>query len=382
MGNIHNKPNVFVVESPFQLLNALEAARYLALANNHLVILQFPGYNEAAYAPLIRKEDWAVVMSVPWESEGGNNALEMLRGENVRKWYKRYLHWKRRRRFTRLSRSFGQAGNLLLGHYHAEHKSYLHHLANNLKHERLYLVDDGTSTLTINNHRKGIDIAANRQRDVTERVAGSIFMKMKAYLRRRYWDWHVEEAESVTFFTIYELVVRKGDHVVKNGYRHLKSVAGNPIQSNEVCFLGECLVEDNVMKEEPYLEHLRKVKDYFEGQQITYVPHPRESTLMVTKIADSLGFEIRRFGVPFEVAVVVRGYRPKVLASFNCSALESCSNILGGALKIISFHIASEHMLYWSEEATAIYEYFRSKNDPNFEVIPLEIGEPHLISPG
>lgn len=372
---------MFVVDTPFQLLNAIEAAKSLALANNHLVVIKYPGLNQSAFRPLIKTEDWVSVIFLSLEIDGKSKAPEFLCSPMVRKWHSRLLHLKQRRKFTRICKSFRQAGNLFLGHYWIQYKYYMRHFANNLNHEKLYLLDDGTDTMDINKRRKCIDLSLDPAHEHQSKPEGSILAKFKGYIRKRYWDWNLQEAESVTFFTTYGLEVRTGDHLVKNDYRYLKSLAINSTAINEVCFLGGCFFEDNFMKEEIYLEHLRKMKAYFEKEKIVYVPHPRQSAHMIETIASSLGFEIKQFGVPIEVAIVTGGYLPKVLASFTSSALESCVNILGQSLKIICFRIASEHLLKGRGEIAAVYEHFNNKVNLNFTIIPLEISQPDLTIP-
>jgi hypothetical protein len=381
MENTRKKPNVFVVGTPFQLLNAIEAAKSLALSNNHLVVVECPGLDRTAFAPLIAMGEWNGVTFVPLELPGGTNIPGRPGRAISRRWHRWYLHFKRRQGFARICRSFGQANMLFLGHDCVEYAPFMRHFANSLKHEQLCLLDDGTDVIAINNRRKGTGCSSGQSLELRKASGDSMVSKMKAYLRRKFWDWNLEEAESMTFFTNYALQVRPGDHLIKNDFRYLRSLAVHSVVSDEVCFLGQSFVEDNFMRERTYLEHLRKAGACFERDRVVYVPHPRESERTVASIAGSLGFEIRRFGVPIEVAIVAKGYLPRVLASFFCSALESCSNILGENVKIACFRIAADQMLNGREEAMAIYEYFSNKASRNFVIIPLQIGDPCVEGP-
>jgi len=375
--NNNSKPNVFVVDTPFQLLNAIEAAKHFALSNSHLVIIKYPGLNQAAFDPLIKKNEWAEVMFLEMEKEE-YRVCPFSSNVVVRKWYNWLLHFRRRNKFTKICRSFGPANRLFLGHYWVPIKYYMRHFANNLKFEKLFLLDDGTDIININLQRKLAGNSTGKSGEAMKIPTGFSVRNIMTYLKKKYWDWNLGDAESLTFFTTYELGVRTGDQVIKNEYRYLRSVAVNSSASEEVCFLGQCFAEDEYMSKESYLEHLKAVKEHFKGDKIIYVAHPRQSEQLLRTITVSLGWEVRRFGIPIEVAMVAGGYFPKVLASFNCSALESCSNIFDTRLKIACFRISPAHLLRWSLETAAIYEHFESKVGPSFEIIQIKIGDPQL----
>ncbi|HPA84693.1 MAG TPA: hypothetical protein PLJ30_07785, partial [Deltaproteobacteria bacterium] len=64
--------NVYVVETPHQLLNAIEAKNTLDLKDNLLIVLTLEEYPREAYGPLIVGGEWQEVRIVPTciESEG------------------------------------------------------------------------------------------------------------------------------------------------------------------------------------------------------------------------------------------------------------------------------------------------------------------------
>jgi hypothetical protein len=373
--------NVFVVDTAFQLLNAIEAVNSLELSNNHLIIVEDAGRRRKEFETMIKSTDWVRVTYVSLDLGWRDVRIFGPINEIVQRWYGRYLHFRRMRRLDRLIKSLGEVNNLFLGHYWVDYKYFMRHFANKIKHKALYLLDDGTDTIDINNHRKLIDRIKCENASILIADGNPLLNWIEMYVRRKYWNWDVREAESVTFFTTYNLDIRDGDHLVKNEYHYLRSLALESTPTDEVLFVGQDLVETGDIEEEKLLEYLKKVKDYFEGDKIKYVPHPMDSLRIIEKIRDCLGFEIKQFGVPIEYAIVVGGHIPKVLASFCSSALESCSNILGDRVKIVAFYLYPEHLMRWRDNIEGIYEYYEKKTKRNFAVIKLVICErqvPHL----
>ena len=361
--------NVFLIETPFQLLNAIEAKNYFELANNHLVIRLGVGLTREAFEPLIKQGDWDRVQYVTLEYENlefESRLLGKKLSDRVRGYRYEYQQYANRRKLDAIMNSFGRVKNIFLGNYLKDWKQYMRHFANNLRYESLYLLDDGTDIIQVNNERKNAPLAKYN----TKRP-GSWFSRIKAMYHETIIDWNDKDAERVTFFTAYDLEVRDGDLLIRNEYRYLRKIAANTVPSDEILFLGQCLVEDRYMKDEFYLDYLRRIKEYFAGEKLVYVPHPRESSEIIDKIKKSLKLEIKRIHVPIEYEISIRGNAPKVLASFFCSALENCRVILGQHIKIKAFYLAPEHLLRLHANVRNIYEYFENNADADFEIVKL-----------
>ncbi len=201
----------------------------------------------------------------------------------ARNWYGYYLHFRRMRRAARIARSVGAVDNLFLGHYWADHKAFMRHFANTIKHKTLYILDDGTDVIEINAQRKVrcADGSAASRPETWFSPA-----QAESAPQAKYWRWDLSEAESVTFFTAFDIDVKAGDHLVKNDYRHLRSLTGAASTTNVIFFLGQCLVEDGYMEAAIYLDYLRRVKAHFANEYVQYVPHPRESTRTIDAVRE------------------------------------------------------------------------------------------------
>ena len=357
--------NVAVVDNPFQLLNAVEAVHALGLTRVHLIIVAEPG-PQHPFAPLVALVPWASVHRFSFTFDTDPWTFPILGARLASGVAQLCSHWtriRRRRRLERVLAAFGPVETVLLGHYWADQKPFMRHIANRLAAARLCLLDDGTDTIDINRRRKAEGARAAPARRPR--------LGLRARLRARYFDWDTAEAPSLTFFTVYDLEVRAGDRVVRNDYRHLRGLRAAAGEARGVYFLGQCLVEDGCMREADYLDYLRATRAHLPGEPVLYVPHPRQDPALTDRIRRLPGFQIESFDVPVELAFATQGRCPRLLATFYCSALESCRRILGDGVPMIAFYIHPGHLLRLQAEAEGIYAYFERSRLPNFEVIRL-----------
>jgi hypothetical protein len=364
--------NVFVVASPLQLLNAIEAKHHFQLTNNHLIV-----YFDGAYSPerikeLILHRDWDGIHFLEFSTYPFSRIEAKLLGSRFSERadpYIGYFHSHiNRMKINNLVKALGNVNYLFLGDYMTSLYTVKHmfHIANTLRHERLFLLDDGTSTIVINEDRK------NRLTNVDcgPAMPNSHFGRLSKLIRDRFVEWDQKEAPSVTFFSAYDINVRDGDFLIKNEYKHLRAQTKKAVQSDSVFFVGQLMVETEYISEESYLECIAKVKDYFAPDKLVYIPHPRASASRVRKIEESLGLTIMRTNIPIECEICIRGNRPKVLASFLSSALQNCKLMLDD-LSIKAFHIPPDHWLRESEYMQSIYKSLESNTSNLFTIVYL-----------
>jgi hypothetical protein len=352
--------NVFLIETPHQLLNAIEAKHALRLMNNNLIVLLLEEYPIEAYASLLSSNEWETIQFVPFMKESKSPITRYLKNhpaERVRGYYATWKIYQLRKRIDRLAASLGSVEKLLLGNYWREHMRHFGHV---IRYRDLYLIDDGTATLIINDLRRRELSMAN------PKVLG----RRKLDLINRVIGLRTSMAEKVTYFTTYELETINTDEVIKNDYAFFREKAKTGKPGDEVFFLGMTLYDEG-FTDELYLEQLERVKEYFKNDHLIYLPHKGEPAYRVDRVQKELGLEIRRFDVPIEYQLCVRGTVPKILASFFSSALENCRIIFGSHLHIKAVYLNPELFPLRSDFVRNVYEYFQSKASPKFEIVRL-----------
>jgi hypothetical protein len=375
MQQLNTKRNVFVVDTPHQLLNAIEAVHSLRLTTNHLLVTRPKNGVQDRFMPLIDGDDWVTVTFLSVRIRPRHRVRKLL-GALANRWYCRCLHLLQMLALARVTSRFRHVDRLFLGHYSAEWTPFMRHIANTITYNTLYLLDDGTDTIELNNTRHRVESSDTEGAIPASAAQSSAWKKIGTHLRRKYWTWNTAEAPYVTFFTIYDLDVRQGDQLIKNTYSYLRSAAPLPRSylPDTVILLGICSA-DNYIEMNSYLEFLSKAREYFADKKIMYVAHPRDSASLVTRIKEHLQCDVWPSSSVIEYDLMVRGIKPKVVAGFVSSALITLAHLMDADVGIVCFYVAPEHWIHWGDDAMEAYDYMRTKVQQRITVVPLGLSQ-------
>lgn len=269
--------NVFLIETPHQLINAVEAREFFNLRDNYLIVIIKEEYTTDSYGRLIEPNDWKSVCYLSLKSDPMSGFLRKLsdsRIDRIRGYYNTYELKLLRKALDRVSESLGKVERLFIGNYWID---YMRHFANCTPHREVYLLDDGTTTLAINKSRKESGI--NKKSINRDKLKKGLINKTIG-LR----DRHLNE---VTFFTIYDLETRPSDRSVKHDYQYLRKKASVKQSNNVVYFIGMTLVDEGIAQEK-YLDYLAGVKHYFANEKFFYIQHWEEPPGRLEKIRNNL----------------------------------------------------------------------------------------------
>lgn len=341
--------NVFLVLSPLQVLNALEAKAHFGTEDNVLIVLRHTsqGYPLEMFRRLVDVSDWDQV-----------HFLSTYRDDVVAKVSKyrwAYLSLLQQWRLDRLAAGLGSTDGLFVGLYN---EPLARHFSNVLPHNTLYLLDDGTDTLTINESRKG-----------THALLGPTWSRMS--LLSKLFRTRDQQAERAVFFTVYELETSEKDLLISNRYNHFRARMATVPQNDEVWFLGSPLELDGYVSRATYLHYLEQIHRSYPGRRFIYLPHSREQQSDVRELEALLGCEVRRYSLPVEVVLGRANPRPGELVSFITSALTSCHVMFGGNLRLTSVYLAPALVLKHRDAVRNIYRQFYGEADANFRVVTL-----------
>jgi hypothetical protein len=348
--------NVFLIGTPHQLLNAIEARNSLGLTEDQVVLSLSGVYPRGAFEPILRDHAADRIHYVGVMRAGGLGRV----CSRWNPWFQRATmlldELRQRQRLDAMARKLRGARTLILGNYGMV---YMRHFANRIGCPNLMLLDDGTATLEVNQQRRLL--AAGR--------GGVQGGKTRQQLWRDWIGFDSGHPKRVTFFTTYELDLAEGDSMIKNDYSYIRSLAAGVDAQECVYFVGQPLVEDSLISMERLLARFERVRAHFAGERFIYLPHKRERADKVRDLQERFQFEVKSFDVPIEYQMSVRGTRPKVLASFFSSALENSRVIFGPLVRIKSFRVDPEDFLGRREEIVSIYAYYAGKQSEHFEVI-------------
>lgn len=351
--------NLFVVESPTQTLNAIEAKHRFELEDCCLVILLTGLFNRGMYERVVSHFYWNKVVYVEFYFVGrdfdfGRNRPEKISEKLVEIGGVLDL-FRKRFQIDRIARRAGPVEKLFLGQYRLDTHLYFRHFANVCQHKELFLLDDGTDTLLINNQRQ---IEAS---GVTEDVQGNPKNQFKRIIKNRFGKWNFNGVNSLTFFTNLKIEESKRDFVIFNDYRWLKdSMVKGEVVRGRVFFLGQTLIDDGYLTVSDYLNILQQIKECFPDREFQYIAHPRESLRYQDLLTRNLNIPVLRFDVPVELEMAVSCNRPEILAGFFCSALENCAKIFGEDVRVQAYRLDSKILLKDHAIIANIYSHLDS----------------------
>lgn len=188
---------------------------------------------------------------------------------------------------------------------------------------KLIFVDDGTKTLS--------KLRAGNARDNLESPA--------------------------TIFTVFKLPLKVGEEsFVENTFAQLKMAIQNEANIGKLAgqmFLGCPLSENDIISEVEYISHVKKAADACPGKVLIYIPHRNESALKLDLISGIWGVSIKPISYPIELYAFNEGKCPGEVISFYSTALYTLKKIYGCQVKYIRIdpqkHRAS---------ILAVYDYY------------------------
>ena len=338
--------NVFLIASPLQLLNALEAQRHLrlpvAVCDLIFLVVGSPG-NRQQLGRLVDASDWNRIHVVRCSSEN------------------RFLRWLSiQKRLAALVRSYGLIDRLFIGNYLSE----LHRqMARDFAPRAVWSLDDGTATLWVNKLRRQAGPGRKKARLRLPSLVKHVFFGVR--------DAHVDR---LNYFTIYPVDSRPGEEVVKNTYERLRGLPKSWQRVEEVYFLGEPYYEKQVMPSlEIYMGYLKAVREYFGNRPVVYLPHRREDAGKLKVIEREFGMTIKSFGLPIEYALCKHGIRPATVATLVSSAVGNLHAIFRGAVPIKSFRIRQKDISApFRSKIEEYYRYYRTLEPDGLRIVEID----------
>lgn len=372
--------NLFLIAAPYQISSSIEAIQRMRLVCNVLVVLDTGVFQRDVYERMIDRQDWQSVRFVSFKyrlidrdfgREGPRNLYERLL-----ELYLIFDQMLKRLKIDQMCASVGHVEKLFLGNYLNDYDLHMRHVANRIRHDRLFLLDVGTDTLRISRQRlqEQKDKCSHTTdkkllKQVSDPLNGSWYTKARHIIRDSCVDWTVNGVPSLTFFTCYELEVHPSDEFLSNDYRCLRTRVENARRVDTVFFIGQPVVDQQYVHVATFVRHVRRIADYFVGKQVVYVPHPRESEAYVEIVRAECGFSIQRFCVPIEQALALGETVPRSVASFFSSALINLAAMLGESVQLTAFYIPEGDLLKDVDVVAHTYRQMGSVKNNHIKVV-------------
>ena len=349
--------SVFLIKSPLQLLNAVEAKHYFKLRTENCVLIVM---GDRKSQPQILKlascmGEWGNLIVLNESPLFIGNPLEHKKTTGLKVWgagfFKKSFFYVRR--LNRVQEYLGAVEYVFVGY---PRYVYMRHFINITPHKEVFLLDDGNATIQLAKERR--DSKLSEEMDVGWKKG------LKRSAKRRLQGVKDAEKEVLGFFTIYDIVAGKNDSVIKNNFDYVRSRLSLFEGTEAVYFLGSPLSEVGILNQDEYLDYLRRVKEYYKTKKLVYIIHRRENEDKLKLIERELGWDMVLYEYPIEYQLAMVGPRPSILASFFSSALDTCALIFKNDLKIVSFKIDVKNSPR-EEEIESIYNSYSLNKNSN-----------------
>jgi len=349
--------NLFVVNTPLQLINAIEAKRHFNIRDqDSLLIVIYLGQRILQMREAVEESEWAEVIWLE-SDEQALHSTDIAACTKVFNWVSGCLTFRKQvseiqERWRKLSRVF--LGNFLM-------ISQLH-LANSFISDNLILLDDGNATLQVAKLRNEFKSTLAIHRTILGRV--------NFLIKQFIFGYRLNRIPSVTFFSIYDLGISDQDRIEKNTFRYLRTSVSSKYHKDEIWFIGAPLVEQSIVSFADFCSLIDKVIEYYQGRKIIYILHPAENLMATKNYLKQLGVEAIEFSLPLEMVFLKNQELPALLATFYSSAIYNLRLILGEGIECNSFRIGDKFLNKQSiDKINIVYDQYEAMIDSKFKVI-------------
>ncbi len=280
--------NLFIVGTPLQLLNAIEAAEHFKLENNILVIVHRSLEANRVQIDAIRSlYEWKEIIDIEYSKNSS-----MLKYVNLVKNLKQYTY-----------------KYIFIPKLEVVPKIVIP----NVIKEKVFLLDDGIMTVSIYEN----SIKAGKLNKYNFKEIRFLLFGLKIKIK-----------DKINLFTYFDLEPVNGIEIVKNELKFLKKtyLEGADIDASNIYFLGH--PSSKYIDDEKYIESLYKLISN-SNKKIIYIPHRGESEAMknILHSINNSQFSIVDINMPVELYFLENKIYPSQVIAYYSTALVTLSII-------------------------------------------------------
>jgi hypothetical protein len=299
--------NLFIVESPFQFLSAIEANNHFSNEDNILIIRYSNGINNNKQLSRLKEFiDWGKIFEIKNEGSAVYSSLKLL-----------FL-------IVKIKKQYPEIDKILIGEYRSWIMREYFNLLDPIK---CFTLDDGSITIEL--AKSYIDTGKEysiykRWKALARDAIRTVFrVCMFKSLKKRI------DINLFTCFDVDDYIDKK--KLTKHSFEYIKRKNSDKlVLKNIVYFFGGNISELGIITQEEEIDRLIKINDYYNRQDIKliYLPHRKESYEKIKIIEKSIKAKILHLQYPAEIEFILMSEIPQYIGSFMSSALFTVSKIM------------------------------------------------------
>lgn len=280
--DLKSNKNLFIVGTPLQLLNAIEAVKHFDLKNNILVIVHRSlEANKTQMESVKKLHNWEEIIDIEY-----SKSSSLLKYINLVKYLKKHTY-----------------KYLFVPKLEVVPKLVIP----NVKKEKVFLLDDGVMTISIYEN----NLKTNKINKYDFKELRFLFFGMKIKIK-----------DKINLFTYFDLEPINKIEIVKNNLTFLKKTyfEGASVDDSAIYFLGhpssKYISDDDYLKS---VHNLIKISD----KNIIYIPHRGESKEVknIFNSIDNSKFKVLDINMPVELYFLENKIHPAHIISYYSTAL-------------------------------------------------------------
>ena len=282
------KYNIFIVTGPLHIMNAIEAIDYFKTKNNILLVLYTAQNQQLEQMKKILKfHHWHTIKYIPLPMKTLDKLIFTYEINNSLK-----------------DIDSSKLDKIFVGDYRSDH---VNHIVNFFQNKNIYLLDDGLAQVIYHKETSNESFKVKTRRFIYK-------LLMYKLSKIKY-----------TFFTIFDI---ENEKVIKNRYSFFKKYIKDKKVENAVYFIGQPLIEANIISEDIYKNELSKVINFYDNKKFVYILHRREDENRVKKLSIELNFKYKIFENLIELEMINSKSIPSEFATFFSTAIVTLPNFI------------------------------------------------------
>lgn len=311
--------NIFIIRSPLQAFNAIEAKKRFSTNEQNIVIIFYR-----------RELDKELILKTLAISNWSQIIVKKLKP-----------HYQLFRFLTSFLQQHPSVNYCFIGDYSTLINFYM----NRLKYKQLILLEDGTATL------REIKLLENKTLHKTKKTAYSKknFIQI---LMEKFIGIDQQYLYKASFFTIYDL--KSNFPIVENDYSSFQeNITLLPIKK-KIFFIGSNLIDSILVSNEVFEKYLEMIVKYYKKENLDfyYILHRKEDENYMKTLSQRLEFECIKFNNIIEIEFLKLGYIPSEVSTFLSTAVTTLKRLY--PTKYTFFGLNETHIKNQFKEPIAI----------------------------
>lgn len=326
--------NLFIIGTPLQLINAIEAVKYFKLDNNILVLVyRSRESNKKQMQKIIDLYEWEEIIEIPYSSSSS-----MLKYIKLVKYLKTYIY-----------------NYIFIAKLEVIPKLVLP----NTQKQKVFFLDDGTFTIAI------------YEKQIKKNILNKYNFKELRFLL---FGLKVKIRDTINLFTYFDLKPSNGNEIIKNSLNYLRdtylqeSMLKDFSRDDEVIyFLGQPL--ESLIDIQVYKNSVESIIKKF-NKKIIYICHRGESkeAQNILSTIDKSSFELLDIGMPVELYFLYNKIYPAHIVSYCSTAVTTVGMLYEGCKSnYIQMRVDEKNEKNYNVDHKYYYEIFDKKRILTFD---------------